>query len=130
MEKVILFDGKETAFRSSGATAILYKQAFKKDLLVEISKWRKNVKRIQENEEATEEERLENSLEFLEITQRLAFIMNLEATDKALFNKLSYEKFISWLMSLSGDAFGDKDVNLEIFSIWSKSTEGTSNSKN
>lgn len=130
MEKIILFDGKETAFKSSGATAVLYKQAFKKDLIVEIANWRKVVKRLRETEEPNEDEKLENSLQFLEITQRLAFIMNLEATDAALFNKLSYEKFIAWLMSLTGDAFGDKDTNLEIFSVWSTSTEGTSKAKN
>lgn len=132
MEKKIIFDGKETTFKTSGVTVVLYKKCFREDLILEVVRFRKSAKnlKIDKEEEEQSEDQIVMGLEFLEIVRKLAYILYLEANDKDIINKINYESYLAWLMKLSPNAFDDKDVNMEIFNLWNMSTQGTSTPKN
>lgn len=118
MRKTMLFDGKETEFSSSGATPILYKQCFKQDLL-------KTSIDLRNNKDKNDKE-----LTMLDMIKQLAYIMYCEANYKDVFNRLTFESYVKWLMDLSPNAFDDTDTNLAIIQLWRGNSAGTSEPKN
>lgn len=119
MRQTITFDGKEVEFQSSGATPVLYKQCFKKDLLSDTSKLR-DIKG----------DDVEKGLSMLDIVMQLSYIMYCEANYKDVFNRLNQESYMKWLMELSPNAFEDSEVNLKFVQLWRGNTSGTSTLKN
>lgn len=117
MRKTILFDGKETEFQSSGATPVLYKQCFKQDLLATTMKLRESKTKEQE-------------LAMLDMVMQLTYIMYCEANCKDVFNRLTFESYMKWLMGLSPNAFDFTETNLELIQLWRGTTAGTSEAKN
>lgn len=98
MTKDITFGEKTITFTANGATALFYKQFFKKDLMKEIS--------------GESEESYELATENI---PELAFIMAKQA-DKADMMKLKYENYIEWL-----ELFNPLDLTMkgkEIFMIY------------
>ena len=83
MIKSINIGGQELLLASNGATPIRFKQIFKQDLMVAFSK-------INTNEI--------DGAESLELTEKLAFIMNKQATikDKKEWTSISYDDFIEF----------------------------------
>ena len=153
MEKTIKIGEKELAFKSSAATNILYKKAFKEDILVELSAHTKNLKemnRMQETVNAlkadttkTQEEILEELNKILtsdvfistqkfasETLPKLAFVMWLEANEKigSIFTKLNEENYLSWLMTIDSDEL--LTVTGEVMDIWQAGAKTHSTPKN
>lgn len=153
MKKTIVLNDTEMTFKSSAATNILYKRAFKEDVLVKIAAYTKNLKElksIQEKVKAVREDTTKSKEEILATMQelmqsdaftastaftsetlpRLAFIMYLEAnTDpKDIFSKLTEEDYLSWLLTIEQNDL--LSVTGQIMEIWQAGTKTTSLPKN
>lgn len=153
MEKTIRIGEKELTFKSSAATNILYKRAFKEDILVKLSAYTKNLKEMQKMKETvealktdttkTEEETLAELNKILasdvfvstqtfasETLPKLAYIMWLEANEKigTLFTKLNDDNYLAWLMTIDQDEL--LTVTGEVMDIWQSGARTHSNPKN
>ena len=153
MEKTIKIGDKELTFKSSAATNILYKRAFKEDILVKLSTYTKNLKEMQNMKKTvdelksatdkTEEEVLQELNKILasdvfistqtfasETLPKLAFIMYLEANEKigTLFTKLNEDNYLAWLMTIDQDEL--LTVTGEVMDIWQAGARTNSNQKN
>lgn len=153
MEKTINIGEMAMTFKSSAATNILYKRAFKEDILVKLTAYTKNLKemkKLQEKVEAlkattdkTQEEilaelnELMNSDVFVstqtfasETLPKLAYIMWLEANEKigTIFNKLNEENYLAWLMTIDQDEL--LTVTGEVMDIWQAGAKTHSSPKN
>ena len=153
MEKTIKIGDKELTFKSSAATNILYKRAFKEDILVKLSTYTKNLKEMQNMKKTvdelksatdkTEEEVLQELNKILasdvffstqtfasETLPKLAFIMYLEANEKigTLFTKLNEDNYLAWLMTIDQDEL--LTVTGEVMDIWQAGARTHSNQKN
>ena len=153
MEKTIKIGDKELTFKSSAATNILYKRAFKEDILDKLSTYTKNLKEMQNMKKTvdelksatdkTEEEVLQELNKILasdvfistqtfasETLPKLAFIMYLEANEKigTLFTKLNEDNYLAWLMTIDQDEL--LTVTGEVMDIWQAGARTHSNQKN
>lgn len=153
MEKTINIGEMAMTFKSSAATNILYKRAFKEDILVKLTAYTKNLKemkKLQEKVEAlkattdkTQEQilaelnELMNSDVFVstqtfasETLPKLAYIMWLEANEKigTIFNKLNEENYLAWLMTIDQDEL--LTVTGEVMDIWQAGARTHSSPKN
>lgn len=117
MRKTLTIGEKEIALASNAATAILYKQTFHEDLLKSVS----NLSTAPGDE-----------LEAVEKIQKLAFIMNKQASDNfsALIGKLTENDFIEWLCGFEESDFHTPDVLVGILATWNKNFQSSSESKN
>lgn len=153
MEKTIKIGEKELAFKSSAATNILYKKAFKEDIVVKLSSYVKNLKEMEKMKETvdafkadttkTEEEVLAELNKVLtsdvfistqtfasETLPKLAYIMWLEANEKigSIFSKLNDEGYLSWLMTIDSDEL--LTVTKDVMDIWQAGAKTHSTPKN
>ena len=153
MEKTILVGEREMKFKSSAATNILYKRAFKEDLLIILSEYAKSLKELNKMKETiealktstdkTEEEVLARLNEVMtsdsytstqtfasETLPRLAYIMFLEANEKigTIFTKLNEESYLGWLLEIDQDEL--LTVTGEVMDIWQAGTKTHSKPKN
>lgn len=153
MKKTIKLNETEITLKSSAATNILYKRAFKEDILIKLTAYTKNLKELKdiqakfaelkEDKTKTQEEilaginTLMNSEAFISTQDfqnntlpRLTYIMYLEAneTQDTIFSKLNDESFIFWLMSINQDDL--LAMTSEVIGIWQSGARTTSKLKN
>lgn len=153
MEKTIRIGEREMTFKSSAATNILYKRAFKEDILIKLTAYTKNLKEMQKLQEKVEAlkvaenktqeqilgelNELMNSDVFVstqtfasETLPKLAYIMFLEANEKigTIFNKLNEENYLAWLMTIDQD--GLLTVTKDVMDIWQAGAKTHSTPKN
>ena len=153
MEKTITIGDREFKFKSSAATNILYKRAFKDDILVKLSEYAKSIKELNnlkasvealKNSEGKSEEEILNELNALmnsdayvktqsfssDTLPKLAYIMFLEANEniKTIFTKLNEDYYLEWLMTVDQDEL--LTVTGEVMDIWQAGTKTHSKPKN
>ena len=153
MQKTITIGEKEIKLKSSAATNILYKKAFREDLTVILQSYTKNMKELQKMQAEVnalrsdtskpQEEVLEAMNElmqsevFLKASEfqsdtlpKLAYIMYLEANNSvdAIFTKLTEEQYILWLMTIDQDEL--TQMRDEVLGIWRSGARQTSKPKN
>lgn len=153
MEKTLEINGKEIKFKASAATNIFYKRAFKDDIVIRLSSYTKNIKKLQaiknkvdalkadntrsKEEVASEMAELVSSDVFEEISSfssetlpRLAYIMFLEANTEAnsIFSKLNEENYLLWLMGIDEEEL--LNITSEVMEIWRGGAKNTSTAKN
>lgn len=118
MRNVIQIGDKEVEMLGNAATALLYKQAFHEDLLRAVASL-----------SGAKEEDLIQAIEKL---QKLAFIMNQQATKefKDIVNKLTEEDFILWLSDFEENDFQEPSCFSAILGTWNRNLMGSSESKN
>lgn len=153
MEKTIKVGEREIKFKSSAGTNILYKRAFKEDILVILAEYSKNLKELKKMQSAIEE--LKNSTDKTdeqilaelnaimsseaytstqsfssETLPRLAYIMYLEGNEKinTIFSKLNDEAYLEWLLGIDQDEL--LEVTGEVMDIWQAGTKTHSKPKN
>ncbi len=118
MNKKIKIDGQEMEFMANAGTTILFKRAFKTDLMSVIQ---------------SAVDGKANS-ELLDIIPQLAYIMNLQATKGGQMSQLMTEatedNYYDWLCQFGGGAFLDGDVINKITELWLGTNATTSKSKN
>lgn len=153
MEKTITIGDREFKFKSSAATNILYKRAFKDDILVKLSEYAKSIKELNKlkasvdalkNAEGKTEEEILAELNALmnsdayvktqdfssDTLPKLAYIMFLEANEniKTIFTKLNEDNYLEWLMTVDQDEL--LTVTGEVMDIWQAGTKTHSKPKN
>ena len=153
MEKTITIGEREFKFKSSAATNILYKRAFKEDILVKLSEYAKSIKELNKlkasvdalkNAEGKTEEEILAELNSLmnsdayvktqdfssDTLPKLAYIMFLEANEniKTIFTKLNEDYYLEWLMTVDQDEL--LTVTGEVMDIWQAGTKSHSKPKN
>lgn len=153
MQKTIELSGKEMKFKSSAATNILYKKAFREDILVKLTAYSKNIKELKNmqakiaelradqsrpQEEILEEmNKLMNSEVFTssqtfssETLPRLAYIMWLEANEKQqdILRKLNENEYIVWLMGIDQDDL--LAITGDVMELWQAGAKTHSKPKN
>ena len=153
MEKTITIGEREFKFKSSAATNILYKRAFKEDILVKLSEYAKSIKELNKlkasvdalkNAEGKTEEEILAELNALmnsdayvktqdfssDTLPKLAYIMFLEANEniKTIFTKLNEDNYLEWLMAVDQDEL--LTVTGEVMDIWQAGTKTHSKPKN
>ena len=152
MEKTIKVGEKEFKFKSSAATNILYKRAFKEDIIVKLTQYSKQLKELNKLKQAIEDikatatsdeealaelEKITNSDAFVstqsfstETLPKLAYIMFLEANEKigSIFTKLDEENYLGWLLTIDQDEL--LAVTGEVMDIWQAGTKTHSKPKN
>lgn len=153
MEKTITIGEREFKFKSSAATNILYKRAFKDDILVKLSEYAKSIKELNKlkasvdalkNAEGKTEEEILAELNALmnsdayvktqdfssDTLPKLAYIMFLEANEniKTIFTKLNEDNYLEWLMTVDQDEL--LTVTGEVMDIWQAGTKSHSKPKN
>ena len=153
MEKTITIGEREFKFKSSAATNILYKRAFKEDILVKLSEYAKSIKELNKlkasvdalkNAEGKTEEEILAELNSLmnsdayvktqdfssDTLPKLAYIMFLEANEniKTIFTKLNEDNYLEWLMTVDQDEL--LTVTGEVMDIWQAGTKSHSKPKN
>ena len=153
MEKTITIGEREFKFKSSAATNILYKRAFKEDILVKLSEYAKSIKELNKlkasvdalkNAEGKTEEEILVELNALmnsdayvktqdfssDTLPKLAYIMFLEANEniKTIFTKLNEDYYLEWLMTVDQDEL--LTVTGEVMDIWQAGTKSHSKPKN
>lgn len=153
MEKTITIGEREFKFKSSAATNILYKRAFKDDIIIRLTEYTKYSKeliglkaelgKLKNTEGKTEEEinieltALMNSDAFVKTQEfssdtlpKLAYIMFLEANEniKTIFTKLNEDNYLEWLMTVDQDEL--LTVTGEVMDIWQAGTKTHSKPKN
>ena len=142
MEKTLTFDNKEMKFKSSAATNILYKRAFKEDILIKLTAYSKDIKEfkaiqakvdaLKSDTSKTKEEIASemSSLMSSGVFESITSIMYLEANEgtDTIFSKLTEEKFLSWLMTIDQDDL--REMTGEVMELWQSGAKGTSKPKN
>lgn len=153
MERTIKIGEREMSFKSSAATNILYKRAFKEDILVKLTAYTKNLKEMQilkdkvdalKTVEGKTQEEILNELNAImqsdvyvstqtfaqETLPKLAFIMYLEANEKigTIFTKLNEESYLAWLLNIDQDEL--LTVTGEVMDIWQAGAKTHSKIKN
>lgn len=153
MERIISVGDRDFKFKSSAATNILYKRAFKEDILVklteyskcakELTKLKASVDALKNSDGKTEEQILEelnalmNSDAYVktqsfssETLPRLAYVMFLEANEniKSIFTKLNEDNYLEWLLTIDQDEL--LTVTGEVMDIWQAGTKTHSKPKN
>lgn len=153
MEKTITIGEREFKFKSSAATNILYKRAFKEDILVKLSEYAKSIKELNKlkasvdalkNAEGKTEEEILAELNALmnsdayvktqdfssDTLPKLAYIMFLEANEniKTIFTKLNEDNYLEWMMTVDQDEL--LTVTGEVMDIWQAGTKSHSKPKN
>ena len=153
MEKTITIGEREFKFKSSAATNILYKRAFKDDILVKLSEYAKSIKELNKlkasvdalkNADGKTEEEILAELNALmnsdayvktqdfssDTLPKLAYIMFLEANEniKTIFTKLNEDNDLEWLMTVDQDEL--LTVTGEVMDIWQAGTKSHSKPKN
>lgn len=114
MIKSINIGGQDLLLASNGATPIRFKMVFKQDLMVTFSK-------INTNEM--------DGAESLELTEKLAFIMNKQATikDKKEWASVSYDDFINFTEEF--EVFDLANAAAEIMNVYLGQSSGDSSPK-
>lgn len=154
MKKEIDVNGKTLTFKASAATNILFKRAFKEDILIKMSEYTKNIKDLKKMQARIAELKLEkenlsnpevieelnklmnsevyvSSAKFMnETLPKLAFVMFAEANYEipAIFAKLNDESYLEWLLTI--DQADLLDVTGQIMEIWQIGARTTSKPKN
>jgi len=151
MFKKMMVGGKETEFKCSAATSILYKRLFGKSLTKEMTdlttmskaalKLRNRWQALQESEDETKQDAIlellssDSSLaDLAEMTERLtpqmAYIMWLEANkpQRELFQNLTEDAYILWLSGIDKDDLND--LSGDFIELWNSTNKTHSALKN
>lgn len=153
MQKTITIGEKEITLKSSAATNILFRKAFKQDLTVMLQSYTKDMKELQKmqdevnalrkDETKTQAEVLEamsalmQSETFIKASSfqtdtlpKLTYIMYLEANEtvQTIFSKLTEEQYIFWLMTIDQEEL--EKMSGEVLGIWRSGARQTSKPKN
>jgi len=111
MLKIVNVGGQELLLASNGATPIRFKMVFKQDLMVTFNKINKDEM---------------DGAESIELTEKLAFIMNKQATikDKKEWASLTFDNFIEFTEGF--DVFSLAEAAGEIMNVYLGEASGES----
>ena len=104
MRSVIRIGQREVAVESNAATAIRYKQIFKRELLKDLAKL-ENVEDV-------------DKLDAIEYTSKLAYVMNMQ--NRKEIKEASEEGYIAWMEEFEEADFQDPAAITSILNVWNR----------
>lgn len=113
MRSVIRIGQREVAVESNAATAIRYKQIFKRELLKDLAKL-ENVEDV-------------DKLDAIEYTSKLAYVMNMQ--NRKEIKEASEEGYIAWMEEFEEADFQDPAAITSILNVWNRNITTTSELK-
>ena len=113
MRSVIRIGQREGAVESNAATAIRYKQIFKRELLKDLAKL-ENVEDV-------------DKLDAIEYTSKLAYVMNMQ--NRKEIKEASEEGYIAWMEEFEEADFQDPAAITSILNVWNRNITTTSELK-
>lgn len=113
MRSVIRIGQREVAVESNAATAIRYKQIFKRELLKDLAKL-ENVEDV-------------DKLDAIEYTSKLAYVMNMQ--NRKEIKEASEEGYIAWMEEFDEADFQDPAAITSILNVWNRNITTTSELK-
>jgi hypothetical protein len=113
MRSVIRIGKREVAVESNAATAIRYKQIFKRELLKDLA--------MLENVEDVDK------LDAIEYTSKLAYVMNMQ--NRKEIKEASEEGYIAWMEEFEEADFQDPAAITSILNVWNRNITTTSELK-
>ena len=116
MIKTIQIDGKEIQFKATAATPRVYRQAFGRDIYIDLTTL---------SEEMSKGETL--SVESLSTFENLSFVMAMQAEGKEIARETINESMNEWLDQF--ETFSIYKVAPQIMELWRLNTEQTSTPK-
>lgn len=118
MKEIINIGGRDEYFKASAATAILYRQLFKTDLLTDIG------------DASKKDNDFDKANSFTDAIQQLAFIMWCEGNFKGseLYQNLTTDKYIEWLLQI--DALDLTAAAGQVIALWRGNFKSNSEIKN
>ena len=114
MKKIIAIGETQVQLISNAATAIRYKQIFKRDLL-------KDLGRINGKEDIEQ-------LDAIEYISKLAYVMNMQA--QSIIKEANEDNYVKWLENFEEQDFQNVDTIMEIIRVWNRNLATTSEQKN
>lgn len=116
MIKTIQIDGKEIQFKATAATPRVYRQAFGRDVYIDLTTL---------YEDMSKGETL--SVESLSIFENLSFVMAMQAEGKEITRETANKDMNDWLDQF--DTFSIYKVVPQIMELWRLNTEQTATPK-
>lgn len=113
MKSVISIGQREVAVESNAATAIRYKQIFRRDLLKDIAK-------LENVEDA-------DKLDAIEYTSKLAYVMNMQ--NRKEIPTASEDSYITWMEEFEEADFQNPVTITSILNVWNRNITTTSELK-
>lgn len=113
MRSVIRIGQREVAVESNAATAIRYKQIFKRELLKDLAKL-ENVEDV-------------DKLDAIEYTSKLAYVINMQ--NRKEIKEASEEGYIAWMEEFEEADFQDPAAITSILNVWNRNIKTTSELK-
>ena len=113
MRSVIRIGQREVAVESNAATAIRYKQIFKRELLKDLAK-------LEDVEDV-------DKLDAIEYTSKLAYVMNMQ--NRKEIKEASEEGYIAWMEEFEEADFQDPAAITSILNVWNRNITTTSELK-
>lgn len=117
MEKTIQIDGRDVMFKATAATPRVYRQAFGRDIYMDLTKLYEDMSKDSDL-----------SVESLEIFENVAFCMYAQAEGKLLKRESVESDMESWLDTFS--TFSIYRIIPEIMDLWRVNNEQTVSPKN
>lgn len=114
MKKIVAIGETQVQLVSNAATAIRYKQIFKRDLL-------KDLGRLDGKENI-------DQLDAINYVTQLAYVMNMQAQN--LVKTASEDNYIEWLENFEEYDFQNEDTIMEILGVWNRNLTTTGEQKN
>ena len=109
MRSVIRIGQREVAVESNAATAIRYKQIFKRELLKDLAKL-ENVEDV-------------DKLDAIEYTSKLAYVMNMQ--NRKEIKEASEEGYIAWMEEFEEADFQNPAAITSILNVWNRNITTT-----
>lgn len=116
MVKTIQIDGKEIEFKATAATPRVYRQAFGRDIYIDLTTL---------YEDMSKDEPL--SVESLSTYENISFVMAMQAEGKAINRETVNEDMNEWLDQF--DTFSIYKIVPQIMELWRLNTEQTATPK-
>lgn len=117
MEKSIEIDGKVVKFKATAATPRVYRQAFGRDIYLDLTTLYENIRKSDDL-----------SVESLEIFENVAFCMNAQAEGRELKRENVETEMENWLDTFS--TFSIYKIVPELMELWRINTEQSVQPKN
>lgn len=117
MEKTITIDGRDLVFKATASTPRVYRQAFGRDIFVDIS-----------NIIAGYNSNLDLPVEVLDAFENIAYCLNAQAEGKTLKRETIEKDMEEWLDQF--DTFSIYHIFPEIMELWRLNREQTVEPKN
>ena len=112
MEKTISIDGKEIKFKATAGTPRVYRQAFGRDIYLDLTSLYENIKADEEL-----------SVDSLEIFENVAFVMAMQGEGVAVTREKAPVLIDEWLDQFA--TFSIYKIIPEIMDLWRLNTEQT-----